>query len=95
MSKPIIITLVLSMLVSGSPVTAFAEDKISPADLPETVYQQLLEHSDTDANKDGILTEEEYCNATYISLETSHRRCVCRLPLVRQRKGMGMRSHHL
>ena len=69
MSKPIIITLVLSMLVSGSPVTAFAEDKISPADLPETVYQQLLEHSDTDANKDGILTEEEYCNATYISLD--------------------------
>ena len=51
---------------SCAPLIAHAED--TPADLPVTVYEQLQENVSIDKNKDGIISEEEYCNAGYLIL---------------------------
>lgn len=69
MKKIISLSVTLSLLLSASAMTVFSEDKPEPAELPECIYQQLLEKGNTDADKDGIITEEEYCNSTYLSLD--------------------------
>ena len=51
---------------SCAPLLAYAED--TPADLPVAVYEQLKENVSIDKNKDGIISEEEYCNAGYLIL---------------------------
>lgn len=61
--------LAVSMLLPVNVLISFADDTPEPVNLPESVYQQLLERCNIDSNEDGIITEEEYCNATYISLD--------------------------
>ena len=59
----------ISLLLQISSFTTFADDSPTPADLPEPIYQQLVESGSIDKNKDGILTEEEYCNADKIYID--------------------------
>ena len=58
-------------LLLNSGFTAFAADIVTPADLPESVYKQLVKDSSLDKNKDGVLSEEEYCNARSIYIDIS------------------------
>ena len=66
MKKILIFSTALSLLLSTNNVAVSAAER---AELPESIYQQLLEHEGTDINKDGVITEEEYCSSTYLSLD--------------------------
>ena len=48
--------------------TSLAADNAEKADLPEFVYQQLLDDDYIDADKDGLITEEEYRSAKLLTL---------------------------
>ncbi len=66
MKKIITLSIILSMMTSS--LTAFAYDKPQAADLPEKVTEQLI-GKNVDKNEDGIITEEEFCNAELIQLD--------------------------
>ena len=57
------------LLFLNNNFSAIAADSPTPAELPESVYRQLVKDSSLDTNKDGILTEEEYCNARNIFID--------------------------
>ena len=46
-----------------------AAAKTEKADLPESIYQQLLEDDYTYADRDGIITEKEYRAAKMLCLK--------------------------
>lgn len=65
-----LISAILLLLLNNS-FPAIAANSPTPADLPESVYQQLVKDSSLDKNKDGVLSEEEYCNARNIFIDIS------------------------
>ena len=69
MKKILSLAMGFSVMLSASSFTSLAADKSEKADLPESVYQQLLEDDYTDADKDGIITEEEYRAAKMLCLD--------------------------
>lgn len=69
MKKIISMTFALTMLLSGSTMTAFAEDTPTPADVDEAVYEQLMKNKwICDENSDGIITDEELAKVTQLSI---------------------------
>ena len=69
MKKILSLSLALAMLASAGTASVFAEDNTAePADIPKSVYDQFMER-EMDTDKDGVLSEEEFENATYISAD--------------------------
>jgi len=69
MKKIISMTFALTMLLSSSTLTAFAEETPVPANVDEAVYEQLLENKwICDENSDGIITDEELAQATQLTV---------------------------
>ena len=69
MKKILALATGFSVTLSSAAFTALAADKAEKADLPESIYQQLLKDDYTDTNKDGIISEEEYCSAKLMTLD--------------------------
>ena len=69
MKKILSLAVGFSVTLSAASSATLAADKTEKADLPESVYQQLLEDDYIDANKDGIITEEEYRSAKMLNLK--------------------------
>ena len=69
MKKFVAFAIAINVMMSAVSLTSLAAEKTEKADLPESVYQQLVEQVNIDINEDGIITEEEYCNATSITLD--------------------------
>ena len=69
MKKIPALALTVPLILSAVNLTAFAADTAERADLPEVIYQQLLKDDYIDANKDGIITEEEYRSAKLMTLD--------------------------
>ena len=69
MKKILSLAVGVSVTMYAASFTALAADKPAKADLPEVVYQQLLEDDYIDVNKDGIVTEEEYSAAQMLTLK--------------------------
>ncbi len=80
--------LAASVLLSVNAPATYADDTPKPVDLPDSIYQQLLEKCTTDANEDGVITEEEYCNSTYINLDLDSIDSVDFLKRLKQPKSM-------
>ena len=68
MKKILSLAMGFSVSLSATSFASLAADKPEKADLPESVYQQLLEDDYIDNNKDGIVTEEEYRAAKSLCL---------------------------
>lgn len=58
-----------ALLLSCNTFSVFAEGAPEPASLPDIVYNQLINNEIYDTNTDGMISEEEYENAEYISLD--------------------------
>ena len=68
MKKILTSALSFTFLLSNVNLTVLAADNAERADLPEIIYKQLLEDDYIDANKDGIITEEEYRSVQMMTL---------------------------
>lgn len=70
MKKILSLTLSLFMAMSVGTFTAFAEDKPVAVEVDETVYAQLMKNQwSCDSNSDGIITEEELNETTYLNID--------------------------
>ena len=69
MNKILAFSLAFPVILSAAPFKAMAANKSEKADLPEIVYQQLLDQAGVNTNNDDIITEDEYRNATDFSLD--------------------------
>lgn len=69
MKKTISFIAALTVLLSCSSMTAFADTSPVPADIPSAAYKQLLSNQRADKNNDGIITEEEFSSVSSISLD--------------------------
>lgn len=70
MKKILSLTLSLSMALSASTFTAFAKDTPVAVEVDETVYAQLMKNKwICDSNSDGIITEAELNETTYLNID--------------------------
>lgn len=70
MKKILSLTLSLSMALSAGTFTASAEDKPVAVEVDEAVYAQLMKNKwMCDSNSDGIITEEELNETTYLYID--------------------------
>lgn len=70
MKKILSLTLSLSMAMSAGTFTAFAKDTPVAAEVDEAVYAQLMKNKwMCDSNSDGVITEAELNETTYLSID--------------------------
>ena len=67
MKKITSFTLALSMLLSCSTMTAFADD--TPVNIEAALYDQLIGNGTYDTNEDGIISEDEFKQINYLNLD--------------------------